>query len=70
MLSFLNKLKTAINEFEQASEALVCAAKSAYESKLITLSLQESRDMRDKILVAEVLGARAERTVLEIPIKN
>ena len=66
----MNRLKVAIEELEEANREAVAAANAIVAENRITIGLEESRNLRDRLCDASVLTARAERAVLEIPIKN
>ena len=66
----MNRLKVAIEELEEANREAVAAANAVVAENRITIGLEESRNLRDRLCDASVLTARAERAVLEIPIKN
>lgn len=64
----MQKLKEKVNAFWRAAEELEnCAIRIAADSRS-KLELAQSRLMRDKVLDAQVRGARAERNILNIPI--
>ena len=58
-------LEEAIRNFERAGEELAtCAAVESLSNK-IHVSVEEGREMMDRIQWAEIQGCRAERRILE-----
>ena len=66
----MNRLKQALASLEEANREAVAAANAIVAENRITIGLEESRNLRDRLCDASMLTARAERAVLEIPIKN
>ena len=64
----MGNLKEKIDSFFLAAAELESAATMAVADGRIRMTLSESREMRDRMLQAQIMGARAERKVLSIPI--
>lgn len=66
----MEELRAKLNAYWKASEELQNSAIVASVNKKSRLSLAESRLMREKALDAQVKGARAEKYIADIKIKN
>ena len=61
----MNNLESAIKEYEKSAENLANAAAVATASKRLDITVEEGRELMDRISFGELLGARAERSILE-----
>ncbi len=66
----MEELKQRLNEFWRAADELQNCAVSVAANGRSRFTLEESRHMRDKALDAQILGARAERNILAVPIRH
>lgn len=64
----ITKLQQALENFMKAGQEFDNEARVAASDCNSKLKLAESRKMRDYALDVQILGARAERRILEIPI--
>lgn len=64
----MGNLREKLDAFVKAAEELDEAAAMALADGRVIMTISESRELRERMMTGQLLGARAERKALNIPI--